>query len=238
MGMLRSFNTICNHCKKNSVIQLDISDLFANALPQPIIGVCPDCSAVLDDENRAEFNRMHEKEILEKARIPKEFLNFDKSKGNMDLARFVWQNRANSMMLFGAVGSGKSRCVCRAAKELILSGKKVEYWSFQDLAGRYTALQQEGSEHGRKFVRNLFTWNDITIIDDIDKKRYSESVCELLYAIFDGIYAGTFAGKIWVTANFANGEEMHRKFENGDIADAVCSRVDRMAQDGRMKLWR
>lgn len=236
--MLRSFNTICNHCKKNSVIQLDISDLFANALPQPIIGVCPDCSAVLDAENRAEFNRMHEKEILEKARIPKEFLNFDKSKGNMDLARFVWQNRANSMMLFGAVGTGKTRCVCRVAREMLLAGSRIEYWDFQELSGKYSALNQEGSDLGRNFIKHTLNRNEVTIIDDIDKKKYSDSVCELLYAIFDGIYAGNFSGKIWVTANFANGEEMHRKFENGDIADAVCSRVDRMSQDGRMSLWR
>lgn len=235
--MYRNISTFCTRCNSTGNISVEVSD-FTELLPEPIRGMCTSCASVLAAEEKMKFAEANEIAIIAKAKLPPEFLDFDNSRGNIELAKFVWNSRKNNMLIFGKVGTGKTRCVCRVAREMLLAGSRIEYWDFQELSGKYSALNQEGSDLGRNFIKHTLNRNEVTIIDDIDKKKYSDSVCELLYAIFDGVYSGIFRGKIWITANFANGAEMHRKFSNGDIADAVCSRVDRMAQDGRMSLWR
>lgn len=235
--MCRNIRTVCRNCKCIGSVSIE-EDAFAGLVQTPLPGLCENCAALIAAEDRKKFAAGNEKILIEKSKIPPEFLDFDKTRGNLELAKYVWNSREKNMLIFGMVGSGKTRSVCCAAKNMVMSGSKVEYYGFQELAGKYSSLNQEGSDKGRNFIKHTLNRNDLTVIDDIDKKRYSDSVSELLYLIFDGVYSGSFRGKIWITANFANGSEMHRKFYNGDIADAVCSRIDRMAEDGRMAIWR
>ena len=71
------------------------------------------------------------------------------------------------------------------------------------------------------------------MIDDIGKRRITETAGELLWDVFDMIYAGDARTKIWITSNKSL-EDLPALFENRDIGDAITSRIDRMIDDGRM----
>jgi hypothetical protein len=79
---------------------------------------------------------------------------------------------------------------------------------------------------------NLFA-DDVILIDDVGKRRITETAGELLYDMADLVYSGSSRAVIWFTANktladFAN------QFENLDLGDAVVSRFDRMIEAGKM----
>ena len=73
----------------------------------------------------------------------------------------------------------------------------------------------------------------ILLIDDIGKRRITETAGEMLYEIFDRLLGGDCKCRVWVTSNLAL-SELAGRFENADIGDGVVSRIDRMIEGGTM----
>ena len=112
------------------------------------------------------------------------------------------------------------------------SGYECRFIRFSDLAAECARICKTQSENSMRFIRGLFT-NDILLIDDIAKRRITETAGEMLYDVFDLLYSGEYKTRIWVTSNLSL-TDLASAFANADIGDAVVSRIDRMIEDNKM----
>jgi len=177
-----------------------------------------------------ECKRGHEQAImldwlerrLEKANLRgHEFLKFDRSKGNMELARWVWRHRKESLWIANKHGIGKTRCVIAAAGEHAKEATIV-YFRSTDLLRTLQAQCAESMRDALRFVREIESY-DLLIIDDFGKEKLTDKAGELFYDIIDHRYASQKTKKLWITSNFS-GKELVRHL-GSDKGPAIIRRL-------------
>lgn len=194
--------------------------------------ICQSCLEKMENKKKEEAKKDYIEELMDHAKIPKNFLNWDKSRGNAELGRKIRDSRHLSLFIVGANDCGKTRAAAFNLLLEIKSGLRCRFIRFTELAASYARVCKMESENSMDYIESVLA-DKIVLIDDIAKRRITRNAGELLYEIFDRVYAGDCESRIWVTCNLSLGNLANR-FESVDTGDAVVSRIDRMIDDGTM----
>lgn len=226
-------DSCCPQCGKHTPIPVSLPRSMLEAIiGKPVL--CDECGDKLRKQQQQDAQREYQERLVEMSGIPPEFRTWDPTLGNGKLARFIRDHRDQSLLIVGPNAQCKTRA---AAYNLLLeakAGRKCRFCNHADLAMEFAAAMQQSGVDGMNYHRNLLNTNAILLIDDIAKRRLNETGGELLYRLINGVYEGS-TSRIWITSNYSL-PELHRRFENGDIADAVVSRIDRLINAGKMQM--
>lgn len=224
----------CKDCGKQWDRALTLPQDFADAffqLSQNIL--CTPCGEIRKAEENRRIKEKAELERIEDANIPSGFQKWDESKGNKSAVDWVAENKNGNLLLIGEVNTGKTRSLAKVLIDELNAGKKVLFCDFTDFADGYAEAMQESISKAKKYLQNITNGGyDIILLDDLDKHRINETAGSLLYKIFNNLYSGDIASRMWFTMNH-RGKEFLQQFENRDYGAAVVSRISRMMEDGR-----
>lgn len=196
---------------------------------------CAECGKRREEAERAEKEAFETRRRAEEARIPPEFRVWDRRLGNHSLASWIRENRENNLLIIGDFEIGKTRA---AACNLLLearSGKRCRFYDFPELSKEYAKELQQSMLSAIDFQVRLLSL-DILLIDDLAKRRINDTAGELVYDLVNKVYEGARV-RLWLTSNHDT-RELVGKFSNLDTGGAVLSRIDRMADEGRFKIWK
>lgn len=225
----------CPKCGKVDAEDLEVMEWMARTMAHETHGLCSVCRAEADRKEMIAYQERHMAQLLNDADVPQEFRTWDKDLGNGVLAREIRDNRDRNLFICGENSKGKTRS---AAYNLLLevkAGKRCKYWRFSDLAAKYAA-QCKADGDAQEWLKQQLKY-DIIVMDDICKRRITDTAGEMLFDILDWLYGGDIHCRLWITAN-KDLAGVAQCFQNADTGDAVISRIDRMADacDGRMKI--
>lgn len=226
------YHNTCPKCGAEETVYVpeELTELLAGGETR---NYCENCRAEVEKQEAIEREKRRRADLLEKAEIPIKFLEWDKSKGDNQLARLIRDNSHRSMFICGKNGNCKTRAAAINIKfEITQDGKRCRFIRWSDLAAGYARVCKMSSENSQNYIEQILTY-DVLLIDDVGKRRITETAGELLYDMIDLVYSGSSRTVLWFTANktladFAN------QFENLDLGDAVVSRFDRMIEAGEM----
>lgn len=224
----------CPHCGKVADTNLEVDNFVAQILlaRDKSSNCCSDCAKAIRDERFARDLAANTQVTIDESGIPADFLNWDHQKGNNTLANAIRTNAKKSLFIQGHYATGKSRAACANLKRQIEFGKTGKFVRFGDIANRYARTFSNGETEPDRFIENLLKANFL-VIDDLGKRRITQTAGELLFGILDRIYSGESKCRIWITSNIAV-RDLASKFDSTDSGDAVVSRIDRMVKDRKM----
>lgn len=228
-----TLNLTCPQCGKEREKTLTAPRSIADELSGITTMLCDACGDARKAEQERKQREQIQHERITETQIPREFQQWDESKGNRAAANFVTLNRASNLLIVGEVNTGKTRAMAKVLLDECLSGKKVLFIDFYDFAERYAGAMQESINSANKLLAIFSNGGyDVIMLDDIDKRRINETAGNLLYKLFNKLYEGNIISRLWFTMNH-NGKEFLQMFDNRDYGAAVLSRIDRMMKDGR-----
>ena len=164
--------------------------------------------------------------------LPSELCYWDSQRGNNKLANEIQANRSKHLFIGGENDKGKTRAAAINLLGLAKKGHRCKFYRFTDLARDYATVCKVESEKTSEFIKNLLKY-DLLVIDDIGKRRITETAGELLFDIIDDIYLGYSKTRIWITSN-SNLSGVRNLFDNRLNGNAFVSRIDRLIEDGKM----
>lgn len=230
-------NTCCK-CGKVETGTIQVPG-FAELNPLETNGLCFACGAEYQARNAA-IIAQHKVDAEAAAKhtmhqVPEEMLSFDRSIGNRKLANAIWQNRGKCLFVCGAYGTGKTRAAAANILRLVDVGGKARFYRWADLSREYAEVCKSESEKSSEFIKSLCKF-DVLLIDDVGKRRLTETAGELLFDLLDNVYLGSTRCRIWLTANLSV-DGLSKRFASGDVGSAFAARVDRLiAADKMLKL--
>lgn len=195
--------------------------------------LCDDCAELKRIELEKEQFELRKQELLRHANIPQEFHHWDKEIGNGILGRKIYDNRDKSLFVVGKNNQGKTRSVAYNLLMEVKKGKKCKFYRFSELSTAYARICRIACEDAQKFIYALINDNQILMIDDLCKRRLTETAGEMLYDVFDHVYAGDCKTRIWVTSNISL-NNLTERFENKDVGESIVSRIQRMVDMNKM----
>lgn len=151
-------------------------------------------------------------ELLEKSGIEYLYCH-DRSSGQLlqsppcrYAAAWIYQHRAENLLISGITGSGKSTSACFVAMGMIREERKVCYTTLRKLLSDWRAAKTSDRDYATEnMLRGIFR-KDLFIIDEVvGKARVSESGQELLFEILESVNSGACRAKIWLLGNFYEG---------------------------------
>lgn len=226
------YHNVCPKCGTEDIVYVpeELTELLSGGETR---NYCENCRAEVERQEAIEREKRRRADLLEKADIPLDFQVWDKARGDNKLARVIHDNCHKSMFICGKNATCKTRAAAINLKlEIAQNGKRCRFIRWSDLAAGYARTCKMSSENSKAYI-NGFLRYDVLMIDDIGKRRITETAGEMLYDMIDLVYSGSSQTVLWFTANktladFAN------QFENLDLGDAVVSRFDRMIETGKM----
>ena len=226
------YHNTCPVCGREDTVYVpeELTGLLSGGETQ---NYCETCRAEVERLENIEREKRRREDWLEKSEIPADFLDWDKSKGDNQLARQIHDNASRSLFICGKNAACKTRAAAINLKlEITQNGKRCRFVRWSDLAAGYARVCKMSSENSSSYIEHFLSY-DVLLIDDIGKRRITETAGEMLYDMIDLVYSGKSRTVLWFTANktiadFANA------FENLDLGDAVASRFDRMIEVGKM----
>ena len=227
-----TYHNTCPDCGMVEDFTMDVPEFAKDILTGGNTqNYCDRCRERRDELERRSKMILRGKWLIEQADIPPNFMQWDKSIGNNELARSIRNNKNKMMLIAGANDTCKTRS---AAYNLMLAAKEGMYCrfvTFSDLAAGYARTCKLASEKAVDYINDYLRF-DILLIDDIGKRRITETAGEMLFDIVDKVYSGVSKTKLWITSNRA--ESMADMFADLDVGDATVSRLDRMIASGDM----
>ena len=225
----------CPVCGKVELNDYNLPDWISRTFPQETHALCDICRAEADRKEMEAYRERQLARLMDEADIPPEFRTWDSSIGNQELARKIRNSRNGSMLVCGFYSKGKTRATAYNLLLEVKNGKSCRFWRFSDLAAKYAA-QCKADGDAQDWLKKQMN-RDVILIDDICKRRITDTAGEMLYDILDWLYSGEIRCNLWMTANKSLAD-VAKCFQNADTGDAVVSRIDRMADDydGRMKI--
>lgn len=230
-----SMQFTCPRCRRIFFEKIWLPPAIIDPGGRQMTALCNDCAEKHRTETRAEQEEFNLKTRIARSQIPVEFQTFDQKRGNLPLARWINRNRDSNLLVIGDFETGKTRAAACVLMSEARAGKSCRFFDFPELSKHYSRLLQESMLSAIEFQIRLLSFDRI-LIDDIAKRRINETAGELLYDLINKIYEGANA-KIWLTSNYDT-RHLVAKFENHDLGGAVLSRIDRMVDDGKFKIWR
>jgi DNA replication protein DnaC len=237
--MCRSTNTVtynntCPKCGKQTSYEFEVpefaKDIMRGGNTQ---NFCDECVVELEKLEALRRDQLRREEWLEKAEIPADFLEWNKTKGNNQLARQIRDNAEKCLFICGKNDACKTRATAINLKlQITQNNKRCRFIRWSDLAMGYARTCKISSENSKFYIEQFLSY-DVLLIDDIGKRRITETAGELLYDLVDLVYSGEKKTNLWITSNKTL-EALSECFENLDLGDAVVSRIDRMVDSGKM----
>lgn len=227
-----------NTCCKCGRVETGTIDVLADAELNPLEtdSLCSECGAAQQarwaleiEQKRQVIKERCQREIH---RVPEELLFWDSALGNRNLANAIWQNRGKCLFVCGAYGTGKTRAAAANILRLVDAGEKARFYRWADLSREYAEVCKSESEKSSEFIKSLCRF-DVLLIDDVGKRRLTETAGELLFDLLDKVYLGSTRCRIWLTANLSV-DGLSKRFASGDVGSAFAARVDRLIDAGKM----
>lgn len=227
-----------NTCCRCGKVETGTIEVLADATLNPLEtdSLCTDCGAAQQarwqadiamrkaDARAEELGKMH--------CIPEDLLFWDTVLGNRELANSIQRNKNKSLLICGGYGTGKTRAAAANLKRLAEAGEKVRFYRWADLSREYADVCKSESEKSSEFIKQLCKFS-VLLVDDVGKRRLTETAGELLFDLIDKIYLGEVHCCLWITTNLTL-LRMARNFSNPDVGNAFASRIDRMIEEGKM----
>lgn len=206
-------------------VKCDFSKIFENANELQLL--CSECAEKEKQERMKQEQERMANSILRNTRIPDNFTRWDKNLGNRNLARAILNNNQKHLYVYGENSSGKTRAMAYNLYLLAKKNMNVQYFRFGELALKYASSIKSDTENSADFLQNLMS-HDVVMIDDVCKRKATPSAAEMFYLLLDIAYSGESKTKLWMTFN-RSPEELPAYFEDPEMADAIISRIDRLA---------
>lgn len=228
---------VCNQCGKVESGELDVWAELDEITAIDTDGVCSACDAERQAryaETIARHKADADAERKQKIhRLPEDLLFFDGQIGNRQLANAIWQHRDKCLFICGVYGSGKTRAAAANIKKLVDDGENARFCRWSDLAREYAEVCKSESEKSSEFIKELCKL-DVLLIDDVGKRRLTETAGELLYDLLDKVYLGAANCRLWFTSNLTIAG-LAERFAVKDVGSAFAARVDRLIDGGKME---
>lgn len=93
---------------------------------------------------------------------------------------------AESLLLWGDVGNGKTHLAAAVHNYLIAQGKTVVFISMPELLGKIRATFNKNNNESEHQIMKALMICDLLIIDDLGAEKPSDWVLETVFQIFDG----------------------------------------------------
>jgi len=103
--------------------------------------------------------------------------------------------RRENVLAFGAPGTGKTHLLCGIARELVLAGRKVQYWTCVSLVQELLQAKRELRLNAK--LKQLSRY-DVVVIDDIGYVEQSREEMEVLFTLLAERYE---RGSVMITSN-------------------------------------
>lgn len=234
--MIVHYNNTCPKCGKKDHFQMEVPEFALDILTGgDTTNFCDDCIIEIERLNNLRREQQHREMLLEKSEIPAEFLVWNRDLGDNQLARKIRESADKSLIVCGQNSTCKTRAMAINLKyQITENGHCCRFIRWSDLAFGYARTCKLSSENSQEYIRG-FLKNKILMIDDIGKRRITETAGEMLYDIVDLVYSGEAQTRLWITSNKSL-EGLADIFDNLDLGDAVVSRIDRMIANGKMAL--
>ena len=227
-----TYHNTCPDCGRVDEFTMNVPEFAKDILTGGnTVNYCDRCQDLRNELERRSKMILRGKWLIEQADIPPNFMTWDKEVGNNELARSIRNNKDKMILIAGANDTCKTRS---AAYNLMLAAKEGMYCrfvTFSDLAAGYARTCKMASEKAVEYINDYLKF-DILLIDDIGKRRITETAGEMIFDIVDKVYSGVSKTKLWITSNRA--ESMADMFADLDVGDATVSRLDRMIAAGDM----
>ena len=226
------YHNVCPKCGAEEITYVpeELTDMLTGGETR---NYCENCRAEVERLEAIEREKRRRADWLERSEIPADFMAWDKSKGDNKLARLIHDNANKSLFICGKNAACKTRAAAINLKlEIAQNGKCCRFVRWSDLAAGYARICKMSSENSKEYIEKHLRY-DVLLIDDVGKRRITETAGEMLYDMIDMVYSGESRTKIWLTANKTIAD-LANVFDNLDIGDAVVSRLDRMIESGKM----
>lgn len=228
-----NFHNVCSFCGKETYTSQKMDSWIASLITTTETKhACPDCSEKVKKAQFMEQQKIIVEERTRECGIPDNFREWDSSKGNKDLANAILNSHKKSLYISGHYGTCKTRAACANLLRRIKSGENGKYVRFGAIASKYQRSFSNGENAPESCIDSILD-ADILLIDDVGKRKITQTAGELLYEMLDRIYAGDTRCRVWITSNADLISFVH-KFDNDDVGNAVVSRIDRLIGDGKM----
>ena len=139
--------------------------------------------------------------------------------------------RQSGMVLYGDVGTGKTRCAVSVLRRAAADGLDVQFVKMAEIVGRFV-----DREKGKRFVDGLLS-RHMVLFDDLDKIGSLENgwVAEQVFRVFDGMLSS--GRKILATSNLPDYAAFERKFGEPVMSRLVggCRFVEFRGADYRVR---
>lgn len=230
-----AWRNVCCRCGKIETGTIDIL-ADANLNPLETDSLCTECGAAQQARWMADIAQRRADELaklkLKIHCIPEELLFWDSVLGNRGLANNIQRNKNKCLFICGAYGTGKTRAAAANILRLVDAGEKARFFRWADLSREYAEVCKSESEKSSEFIKSLCRF-DVLLIDDVGKRRLTETAGELLFDLLDKVYLGSTRCRIWLTANLSV-DGLSKRFASGDVGSAFAARVDRLIDAGKM----
>lgn len=228
-----NFHNVCYLCGKETFTSQEVDAWCASWFDNTETKhACPDCSEKIRQAQLREQQAMIIEDRIARCGIPDNFRDWDSARGNKNLANDILRECGKSLYISGHYGTCKTRAACANLLRRIKGGEIGTFVRFGEIVRRYQQSFTQ-SEKAPVYCIDSILDTDILLIDDVGKRRITQTAGELLYEILDRIYAGDTRCRVWLTCN-ADLKAFVHKFENDDVGNAVVSRIDRLIGDGKM----
>lgn len=229
-----TFNNTCPKCGKQTSYDIEVpefaKDIMRGGNTQ---NFCDECIVEMERLENLRREQQRREMLLNAAQIPEEFLEWDKNLGDNQLAQQIRDNAEKSLLVCGKNDACKTRAASINLKlQITQNNKRCRFVRWSDLAMGYARTCKLSSENSKFYIDQFLSY-DVLLMDDIGKRRITETAGEMLYDMIDLVYSGECQTKLWITSNKTL-TDFADTFENLDLGDAVVSRLDRMIASGKM----
>jgi DNA replication protein DnaC len=154
----------------------------------------PECTCEETENETKEKNKMISESLIN-AGVPEAYAGV--SFGSWDYGAkpetnaamksvFDWsqakQYKEEGLILYGACGTGKTRCAVSVLRMAIMDGMLVRFETMAGIIGRFF-----DKESGRRYMESLLA-KDVVLFDDLDKiMTESEAVRDQIFSVMNGI---------------------------------------------------
>lgn len=228
------YHNTCPICGRENDDAIEIPESLTEFMPGGNTkNLCDSCYEQKQQFEEFERQKRRREDFLQKADIPEDFLTWDKDKGDNQLARKVLDNADKSLFVCGKNAACKTRATAFNLKlQITKENRRCKFIRWSDLALGYARTCRMSSENSKAYIDEFLSY-DVLLIDDIGKRRITETAGEMLYDMIDLVYSGAKKTKLWITSNKTLAD-FADTFENIDLGDAVVSRLDRLMESDRM----
>ena len=139
--------------------------------------------------------------------------------------------RKSGLVLYGDVGTGKTRCAVSVLRRSAADGMNVQFVKMAEIVGRFA-----DREKGKRFVDSLLD-RDMVLFDDMDKIGSMDNswVSEQVFRVFDGLLSSN--RRILATSNMPEYAAFEKKFGEPIMSRLLggCRFVEFKGQDYRVR---